>query len=397
MSRHFRLIAVLLTALMVTLWSPASAGSSDAPDQPQHALVVHEWGTFTSIAGPDGKAIEWLPLNGPSDLPCFVNRFAFNLKGTLPGTVRMETPVLYFYGPAGTAVDVNVRFQRGVVTEWFPPAAVTPSPQAVSLASLFRPDFASGIHWKGLTLQETAQESFPREEGTSHYYAARRTDASSLQSGTVREKFLFYRGIGGFQPPITASMASNGQIIVKSTNGEALGDVVLFDNHRGAITYQVRSGVNDQAMLDLPSVDGEFAAPLSELEQILVAHGLYPKEAKAMVETWRDSWFEEGTRVFYIAPQSAIDAILPLDVKPVPADVVRVFVGRIEILAESRTREVENALRNRDWVTLGLYGRFLEPMAKQILAGKTSAERTKMESSLKKIVDSSIASARTCK
>jgi hypothetical protein len=76
---------------------------------------------------------------------------------------------------------------------------------------------------------------------------------------------------------------------------------------------------------------------------------------------------------------------------------VRVFVGRIEILAESRTREVENALRNRDWVTLGLYGRFLEPMAKQILADKTSADRTKMESSLQKIVDSSIASARTCK
>ena len=25
-------------------------------------LTVHEWGTFTSIAGKDGRAAEWLPL-----------------------------------------------------------------------------------------------------------------------------------------------------------------------------------------------------------------------------------------------------------------------------------------------------------------------------------------------
>ena len=38
------------------------------------ALTVHEWGTFTSIAGEDGRAIEWLALDGPTDLPCFVER-----------------------------------------------------------------------------------------------------------------------------------------------------------------------------------------------------------------------------------------------------------------------------------------------------------------------------------
>jgi hypothetical protein len=27
---------------------------------------------------------------------------------------------------------------------------------------------------------------------------------------------------------------------------------------------------------------------------MLTAEGLYPREAKAMVETWRDSWFEEA-------------------------------------------------------------------------------------------------------
>src|SRR3989442_14914175 len=40
----------------------------------ENRLVVHEWGTFTSIAGKDGVALEWRPLNGPTDLPKFLNR-----------------------------------------------------------------------------------------------------------------------------------------------------------------------------------------------------------------------------------------------------------------------------------------------------------------------------------
>ena len=38
------------------------------------AGAVHEWGTFTSVAGENGQAVDWLPLSGPSDLPCFVER-----------------------------------------------------------------------------------------------------------------------------------------------------------------------------------------------------------------------------------------------------------------------------------------------------------------------------------
>src|SRR2546427_3833332 len=89
-------------------------------------VTVHEWGTFTSIAGADGRAIEWLPQAGPTDLPCFVERNRFNIKGSLSGTVRMETPVLYFYTTQPATVNINVRFRNGIITEWFPRAAVTP-------------------------------------------------------------------------------------------------------------------------------------------------------------------------------------------------------------------------------------------------------------------------------
>ena len=83
------------------------AGHIGPEGEPQ--LTVHEWGTFTSIAGPDGQAVEWRPLTGPSDLPCFVttlnpNSIKINAQGGIPGLkalVRMETPVLYFYSPVG--------------------------------------------------------------------------------------------------------------------------------------------------------------------------------------------------------------------------------------------------------------------------------------------------------
>src|SRR5678815_4798585 len=105
-------LAVVSIATFVT------AAASRAPDAGglRDPLTAHEWGTFTTVAGQDGRAIEWLPLNGPTDLPCFVEHFrnGTNLKllptedarlidyqtarSRLWGKVRMETPVLYFYG-----------------------------------------------------------------------------------------------------------------------------------------------------------------------------------------------------------------------------------------------------------------------------------------------------------
>ena len=38
-----------------------------------------------------------------------------------------------------------------------------------------------------------------------------------------------------------------------------------------------------------------------------------------MIDTWRDSWFEEGMRIFYILPRKAVDGVLPLKITPSPA------------------------------------------------------------------------------
>src|ERR1700730_3200507 len=86
-------------------------------------LTVHEWGTFTSVAGEDGLAVVWDSLACPNDLPGFVNDFGYRgFKWRLQGTVRMETPVMYFYSPRELTANVMVRFPHGLITEWYPQA-----------------------------------------------------------------------------------------------------------------------------------------------------------------------------------------------------------------------------------------------------------------------------------
>ena len=92
-----------------------------------------------------------------------------------------------------------------------------------------------------------------------------------------------------------------------------------------------------------------------------------------MVATWSDSWFEEGTRVFYIVPPKAVDAILPLHVTPAPSAMARVFVGRMEVVTPAMQHDVESAIARNDATALERFGRFLGPITDRILAKNPSA------------------------
>jgi hypothetical protein len=70
--------------------------------------------------------------------------------------------------------------------------------------------------------------------------------------------------------------------------------------------------------------------------------------------------------VFYIAPQQMVDAILPLTVEPKPAQVARVFVGRVEVITPDTLSIVQQAIQSNDAKTLEAYGRFLGPIADRL-------------------------------
>ena len=130
--------------------------------------------------------------------------------------------------------------------------------------------------------------------------------------------------------------------------------------------YRNAGALQGAVTLDAPSLDGSLSQLRYDLETALIAQGLFPKEAQAMVETWRDSWFEEGSRLIYVVPSAVIDAILPLQVEPAPSQIARVFVGRIELITSQTTSAVKEAIAKSDWSAVERYGRFLDPILKRI-------------------------------
>ena len=381
-------VLVLLTASFLA--TSAMFAGSRAPE-----VVVHEWGTFTTVAGEDGQAINWLPLGGPSDLPCFVEHYLNRqvkvlanaeqegpidyaaARAALVGTVRMETPVLYFYSPEDAVVSVNVSFPRGLMTEWFPKAVVTQP--AVMPALLDNPNVIGRISWPMVEIHPGRVGEYPQGTGPSHYYAARATDAAPISVNGQFEKFLFYRGVASFPAVLSAALGEDGSVRVTNRGTRSIPQVILFENRAGVMTYRVGGALESAATLTLPKTPASFDALRRELIAMLEKAGMFKKEAESMVETWRDSWFEEGTRVFYLVPGASVDAILPLTISPAPSAVARAFVGRMEIITPDALVRAQTALAAGDDAALEKMGRFLGPIADRLVARTSSvSERNRI-------------------
>lgn len=387
-------LVVLYVALVGTV-----AGSQQA-----RPFTAHEWGTFTTVAGPDGQAQEWLPLGGPTDLPCFVETYENRLfkilagpqaaafgplltyekaRSSLKGTVRMETPVLYFYADEPVNVSVSVGFPRGLFTEWYPKAAVQQVPSWANVLRL-SPNASATISWPSVLVKPNARVVFPETDTPSHYYAARETDATPVQVNGQDEKFLFYRGVGGFGVPIAAAPAKNSALTVRNLGEDALPALVVFTNRGGRIGYRIHRDFTGEGALALPSLNRTLSDLRRDLADVLVEQGLYAREAQAMINTWRDTWFEEGTRVLYIVPTPAVDAMLPLSIVPTPTATERVFVGRMDVITPDHLADVRRAIATNNRAALARHGRLLSVIGERILETTTSVEeRTRIEALLK--------------
>ncbi len=339
-------------------------------------LTVHEWGTFTAIASKDGRATEWATSGPPrltasDDLPRFVEHIGeANFKAGLRGTIRMETPVLYFYSPRDVTVSVKVAFSRGLITEWYPHAARVQPNGVFRDTTLNRLQTDGSITWDDVAVSPNLSGEFPHEVVSNRYYAARETSSSPLRvkttTGEQQEKFLFYRGVSAGPLPLSAKVNSDARLLVKNLSETEIPAVILFERRGERVGYRFAGPPTDEAVLEPPSLTGSIDALCGDIEGILVGQGLYPDEARAMVKTWRDSWFEEGSRLIYIVPRGFLDNVLPLTISPAPGQVVRVFVGRLEIVTPATARAVEAALASNDEVTLDKYRRFLEPILQSV-------------------------------
>jgi hypothetical protein len=341
-------------------------------------LIAHEWGTFTSIAGETGQAVEWLALNSPSDLPNFVEHFrGTGFKVGLGGTIRMETPVLYFYSTHDTTVDVSVSFFHGLITEWYPRATHIEPSSSLENVVLFQQQSSGTISWKSVGVQPSASLAFPAEAQPSHYYAARDVASSPLRvstkNGNENEKFLFYRGVSVAPAPLSALVLANGQIAAMNQSSGEIPKLILFERRGEQVGFRAAGAVREGVILDPPVLNASLDSLLPDLEASLISSGLYAEEAHAMLESWKDSWFEEGSRLIYIVPNSFVEKILPLSIQPQPAKIQRTFVGRLELLTPATQNAIETAAAGHDKAALAKYGRFVAPMIEMMLRRNPSS------------------------
>ena len=397
MRKQLAVLALLSVASLVTTVTAAPQNQS----QNANNLTVHEWGTFTSVAGADGAALQWFPLNGPSELPCFVKQLntGLNVKVAVGGllnqmkaTVRMETPVVYFYSPQPMTVQVSASFASGAISEWYPQASVSYPSTPLSQQT-------GTIRWPSVQILPAAKPQLVTEDGLSHYYAARETDSAPIQVGSQMEKFLFYRGIADMPVPLTTTLDAHGAVVVANSSASPISTAILFERRGDRLGYSIATNVDTSAVISRPALTKDVAAMRKDLQAALVGRGLYPREADAMIETWSDSWFTEGARLFYIVPKPMLESMLPLSITPTPAEMTRVFVGRMEIFTPEVQSDVERAIRHNDLPALTKYGRFLEPIAKTIEPRFAPSEQGQITTALRAVAAwyTAVAAERACK
>jgi hypothetical protein len=413
-----RLVAVLL-ALGLSSWATLAAASpgrlprGSPPNEGR--LIVHEWGTFLSVQGSDGGTLGGM-VDSEERLPIFVRERRLDGRNRACMFLKMETPVTYFYVDRPRTVQVRVDMPQGLLTHWFPVVrGYGPPPQAKPAT----PAPGSFLDWGRVELLPDVRPHIvgplPPLDGyrtvppDNTWRFARETDAAFVRVGrsdpTVRhvrshgdvEKFLFYRGLGMFELPLAVRSAGAGddvQLTLQNRSKDALQGMFVVRVGKDSVQYAavpVLAGgaatEGDTASLLTPPLPLKDGVPQVKqaVAASLIEAGLYAKEAQAMVNTWEHSYFRTpGLRVLYVLPRKAVDQTIPIQINPEPEQLVRVMVGRVEVLTPGLEKRLVRAVADlgaRDAAVqkaagaeLAQLGRLQEPALHRVAALATVPE-----------------------
>jgi len=386
-------------------------------------LVVHEWGTFTSLQDEQGRDLPGVNVDD-EPVPPFVhnlNRFLlaspvltsehwrYRMKGAPRRhpqvTMRLETPVIYFYPPAGAKapleLDIEVQFRGGWLTEFYPKAlADMDRPGGYIDFGNLTPETVGNLKW--LKLKVGAAGEFPKTE--EHVWLAPRkvNSAPVTAANGESEQYLFYRGVANLQAPLRTVMdRARGEITIHH-RFDAIPEAARPSSVRRMWLVDIR-GADRVAFREIRecqvSVDGSplamagyrfegsdydpqnLAQLKSRMHAALVADGLFDDEATAMLSTWRQAYFQgPGLRLFYIVPRQWTDHYLPLKISR-PAKVERVMLGRIELVTADQRRELERLSRlptsSPKWID-----KIPRKVRDQFLAGRIRGDFGRLETSI---------------
>ncbi len=382
-----RIVILTLGLGALATWAVLALPSKPVSSKPNY--VLHEWGTFTSVFGSDGRMLTGLEREEEA-LPAFVHahegmennldmRQAIAKGWVRPVhnvTVKMETPVIYFYTDEPFQAKVDVGFHGGSISQWYPQRSSGEVPPPYKDTKQGRVggeiDFSKGytgaISWEVDVLERSAENESQAFVGleTPTWLYPRMTDANVVKSKLgEHEKYLFYRGLGNFEQPIVPVFTSENQVRIENTGESTIPYALIFDwNADGVLMKEVNAipggdsaevTLEGDRLADAPSYLSNLFKTSERpqdwrptvyrtMVRALVKQGLYQREADSMVRTWWKSYFEHrGCRIFWIVPNDFVEKTLPLNVSPAPAETVRVLVGRSELLKPEFERRLLSA------------------------------------------------------
>jgi hypothetical protein len=433
---------LLLSALAVSNSTPNMSYAQLAPQNTTVArsgLEAHEWGTFTSLVGSNGITQNGM-YHEDEVLPDFVHNFGYadaslaslaapstilNLgdggglvsqneastesssniprpsptpcprisKGCMPVeyfennivTQKMETPVIYFHAAQQMRVNVDVRFPEGVITETYPgPVRTFPTLQDPKVIANGRSEFDILVTPFGST-KGSFGGGLPAVDPGNIYSHARNVVADLVRSGSEQERFIFYRGLGRFQPRIGISSRlgqlrmfasesdtpSFAMLVDVDRSGDARGLNIHFQRTKGGnVSFISQTRMN--RLRDHSRSQDKQIFGMTESRQLLVDaltnEGLNHDEANAMVSTWEAGYLKTpGLRLLYVLPRTEVDSILPLTITPTPDRTVRAFVGRLEVLIDTdEQRILDQILAERNAFDILSLGRMAEPILRRV-------------------------------
>ena len=420
-----RSITILSLGLVAAFAGGTAIRADEAPKAaPPDPLVVHEWGTFTTVSDVYGASLEGLGHEEEA-LPDFVysrtkvrecplRRQGYKGLEVPPSHVtnKLETPVLYVHSKTERSIRVRADFVGGLLSQWYPVTDLLGPPEGprdagpLDLAKVSR----SFLEWDVDVLAQGAPQpaEVPEVDAKDPWAFAREVDCSWLRTrprqgperiGPVEaERYLFYRGLGGLELPFAGNADGIDETRLTNRSGAPVRHVIHLEvgpngkqarfTLAGNVPTDERSGglLTQQKLRPIDEVIPDLEAVM---QKVLVSEGLFVDEARAMVRTWSRSWFRsEGTRVVYTVPRDVTDEFLPLTITPKPDALVRVLVGRLEVITPTAWREVVAALRDaagtdaakRDAgeARLARLGRFLEPHLRNVMKASREAEVKKL-------------------
>ena len=342
-------------------------------------LIIHEWGTFSSTVDKKGKQFSSQRFEGRTSLPDQVytlGKASFNWKNTiysgydegnenkesgayrhihlLGDTIRMETPVLYFYSEKEMDIAVDVKFPNGSIGEWYPNRKNGEKisedyletgdihKKVKSKKILDLKNYTGFVSWKAKILEPKKKSNFSINTNSTEWTAPRETESNQIQIGNEIEKYIFYRGIANFENPISVKLESTKKekfLNLKNLLNEKIPFVFVFNHDyktkKKLIYWSGSLDENQNYKLNLfEKSTTEFSEThIIEFKKALEKAGLYPKEAEAMMKTWKESYFEKqfGLTVFYLVPENKLNQLLPIQFSVKPDEFKRAFIGRIKI------------------------------------------------------------------